>query len=581
MYLVIIILAIFFFILLKKQKSLENEIKELKKFTGFNKKSDSIETNAVVSESAIQNLSEQDIQNSFATIKTELEQVKEDDIGQKFAAWLRDDWLMKIGGLLLLLAIGWFVSYAFMNNWIGPIGRISLGILFGATLMALGEIRTKKSLDQGLTLLLIGAIAVSLTIYSARELYDFFTPLSALAIIFLIFSLVSFSSIIHKKSWLAISALILGGIAPLLVASAQPSMSGLFSYLLILSVAILWIIYYTNWRILAPIAFAIIFIYNLTYVFSYLDQLEKLTALIFAFIFSLLFYLANLLLIYLNKEIEKSDLVLAVLNAMLLIIWISISAGDELKSFLSIAVALFFAGGAFIAYHFTRIKEPVYLYSAIALVFLASATAFELQGPALTIAFIIEAGILILLTAIFSKNKRDTDYVSLTMIPPILLSLASFDQRHWQKSVIQEHFFVLLTLFLVLAVLFFYFKRFLSIPEKSHPLLMKTSGLLSLAFFFALVWRSLEVSLTNIDTAHMLALFLYTIFGLAFYIIGSNRDLKEWRNTGAIILGFVIIRLILVEAWQMDTPGRIITFSTIATLLIATAIIRKNNNKSQ
>jgi len=40
--------------------------------------------------------------------------------------------------VLLLLALGWFVSYAFANNWIGPLGRITLGILFGLAVVGMG-----------------------------------------------------------------------------------------------------------------------------------------------------------------------------------------------------------------------------------------------------------------------------------------------------------------------------------------------------------------------------------------------------------------------------------------------------------
>src|SRR3989338_8030459 len=53
--------------------------------------------------------------------------------------WLKTDWLMKLGAFLLILALGWFVRYAFVNNWIGPIGRISMGMIIGAAIMAFGH----------------------------------------------------------------------------------------------------------------------------------------------------------------------------------------------------------------------------------------------------------------------------------------------------------------------------------------------------------------------------------------------------------------------------------------------------------
>src|SRR3989344_8076346 len=38
----------------------------------------------------------------------------------RFLAWLKENWLLKLRALLLLIGFGWLVSYAFLNNWIGP-----------------------------------------------------------------------------------------------------------------------------------------------------------------------------------------------------------------------------------------------------------------------------------------------------------------------------------------------------------------------------------------------------------------------------------------------------------------------------
>ena len=58
--------------------------------------------------------------------------VSVEGLSQKFVTWIKEDWLMKLGALLLLIGFGWFATYAFLNNWIGPAGRISLGLGLGA-----------------------------------------------------------------------------------------------------------------------------------------------------------------------------------------------------------------------------------------------------------------------------------------------------------------------------------------------------------------------------------------------------------------------------------------------------------------
>ena len=48
----------------------------------------------------------------------------EDDFVTNFFSWLAKDWPMKVGAFLVISAIGWFVSYAFRNDWISPEGRV-------------------------------------------------------------------------------------------------------------------------------------------------------------------------------------------------------------------------------------------------------------------------------------------------------------------------------------------------------------------------------------------------------------------------------------------------------------------------
>ena len=90
--------------------------------------------------------------------------------------WFQENWLLKVGAGLLILAVSWFVNYAFVHNWIGPVGRITLGLVFGASLLAFGSIRIRKYLQQGSIFLALGSATILLTTFAARSVYNFFTP---------------------------------------------------------------------------------------------------------------------------------------------------------------------------------------------------------------------------------------------------------------------------------------------------------------------------------------------------------------------------------------------------------------------
>jgi uncharacterized membrane protein len=117
---------------------------------------------------------------------------------ERFAEWLKEDWLLKLGALLLLIGFGWLTTYAFLNNWIGPMGRIALGIVAGASFILLGWWRIRKYIHQGGIFLVLGSTTILLTIFAAREIYGFFTPLSALAVMFLSTAFVALASVKYK-----------------------------------------------------------------------------------------------------------------------------------------------------------------------------------------------------------------------------------------------------------------------------------------------------------------------------------------------------------------------------------------------
>ncbi|MFB3154651.1 MAG: DUF2339 domain-containing protein, partial [Candidatus Acidiferrales bacterium] len=48
-------------------------------------------------------------------------------------------WLNRIGIAAVLLAVAFFLKYAFDNNWVGPGGRVAIGLLAGAGLLVYSQ----------------------------------------------------------------------------------------------------------------------------------------------------------------------------------------------------------------------------------------------------------------------------------------------------------------------------------------------------------------------------------------------------------------------------------------------------------
>lgn len=499
--------------------------------------------------------------------------------GELFAAWLKDDWLLKLGGFLLLIGFGWLATYAFLHNWIGPIGRITLGIVAGAAFIALGFWRIKKFLHQGGIFLALGSTIVLLTVFAAREIYGFFSPVSALGIMFLSTAFVALASVKYESRALALASVVLAGIAPLLT-NPPNDFVALFAYLFVVTLGTLWVVALTGYRELTLASLITTALYSAPYFIGFMSK-DEATLLLFAYAFSAIFFITNTLGILKQKEKQISaDLITAGGTGIFLLLWVLTAAKDEWQSLILAAWTLIFILGAFTTFKMSGRREPLFVYGCVGVGLLAAATAAELEGQALVIAYTIEAGLLSFAAFALTRDTRAAEVASMTLIVPIIMSLPSIAAREWSSAIFHGHFFVLFILALTLVALGVFF----SVMKLKHangersetPLWLIIAGSI---YCYIIIWLSLHAALKSDDTAVMFSLLIYTIFGLVTYFRGRTADSKGLRYYGGTLLLFVVGRLLLVDVWQMDITGKIITFFAVGALLLSTAFIgRKKNN---
>jgi len=497
----------------------------------------------------------------------------------KFIDWLKDDWLLKLGAMLLLIGFAWLTTYAFLNNWIGPMGRIALGIVAGSLFILLGWWRIEKYIHQGGVFLVLGSTTILLTLFAAREIYDFLTPLSALIVMFLSTAFVALASVKYNSRPLALASLILAGIAPLLTNSPSTDYIGLFSYLFVVVLGAIWIVALTGRRELTTAALILITFYSLPHFFSFTSA-DTGTLLFFAYGFATVFFLTSTIGIIKLKEKEiVANLVTATGNGLFLLTWIMTAAQDEWKGLIISAWMIVFAVGAFLIFKATQRREPFYVYAAVGIAMLAAATSAELSGATLIIAYTIESGIISLVTYTILHDIKIAEQISLLMIGPIILSFDSITSYEWETKIIHKDFFVLLILGLTLLGLgLFFLRRVRESQNKESQQINTILLIVGSAYIYILLWLSLKAALINDDTAVMISLIIYTIIGLITYFYGLTHNKKGILIYGGTLLGLVVARLLLVDVWRMELAGRIITFFFIGALLMSTAFFGKKQN---
>ena len=338
-----------------------------------------------------------------------------------FLKWLKTDWLMKLGAFLLLLALGWFVTYAFVNNWIGPMGRIALGILAGAAIMVSGHLVIPKHRAPGQVLAVLGGVMILLTIFAGRSMYDFFTPFTALIMMSVVVVGMAVIAIVHNAKSVAILALLGGAAVPILVSSGTHNYLALLSFIFVLNLGTIFVASMRGWREMITIALIITGFYSLA--FSGLERQEGMYVVwIFMALYFGLFFFSNIAAIIRTKMARWADLFTTALNGLLLLYWINEFVPRESASLVLSGLIVLLVGISYLLVQMRGLKPMLYLHAGLAILFLGAATAFELDGEALTIAYSIEAFVIVALAMYALRNSRLAHGVSAVQVLPEFLS---------------------------------------------------------------------------------------------------------------------------------------------------------------
>ena len=81
-------------------------------------------------------------------------------------------WLNRIGIVAMLIGVSYFLKYAFDNNWVGPGGRIAIGLLVGIGLVLWSErFRRRGYAVFSYSLKAVGIGTLYLSLWGAYQIY--------------------------------------------------------------------------------------------------------------------------------------------------------------------------------------------------------------------------------------------------------------------------------------------------------------------------------------------------------------------------------------------------------------------------
>jgi uncharacterized membrane protein len=304
--------------------------------------------------------------------------------------FIGENLINKIGIAILVLAIGFFVKYAIDNDWVGPIGRVGIGVVCGAILIGIAH-RLRNSYKAFSSVLVGGGLAVFyFTITLAFHQFNLFSQTVAFIILIVITVFAVALSLLYDKQELAVIALVGGFASPFMVSSGHANYDALFIYLLILNTGLLVISYFKAWRVLNIVSFVFT-------VIVFASVLYTLTApsyhigFIYASIFYVLYFIINVAHnVKENKKFIASDFTILLSNTALYfaagLYLLTVMKEEQFRGLFCISLGVVNLVLSYLLFRNRKVDTNIlYLLIGITLTFISLAAPIQLHGHSITI----------------------------------------------------------------------------------------------------------------------------------------------------------------------------------------------------
>lgn len=165
-------------------------------------------------------------------------------------------WLNYVGIVAVLFAMAFFIKYAFDNNWIGPRGRVAIGLMIGAGLVVWsGRLLEKgyRYFSEGIAGL--GAAVLYVSLWAGWHYYKLFPQTTAFIGMIIVTTAMIALALGRNSERLAVLALAGGFLTPTLLSTGKDHEVVLFTYLAVLTAGMLTLERRKEWPWLPPLAF--------------------------------------------------------------------------------------------------------------------------------------------------------------------------------------------------------------------------------------------------------------------------------------------------------------------------------------
>lgn len=457
--------------------------------------------------------------------------------------FIGENLINKIGILILVLGISFFVKYAIDKNWINEIGRVGIGLLCGGGLLAISY-KLKENYKAFSSVIVAGSISVFyFTIAIAFHDYHIFNQTTAFILMVIITAFSALISLNYDRQELAVLSLVGGFAVPFMLSTGEGNYIVLFTYITILNVGILGLAYYKKWNIVNILSFVFTTILFNAWVISQFDTVKHscLVAFLFAtgyyFIFSIMSVLYNIR----NKgEFTINEYLILLANTFVyFFIGLKLINYWELpiKGLFTLSLALYNLIYAYVLYKkFGINKDTIYLLIGLVLTFITLTIPIQFEGNQITLFWACE-GVLLLWLSQKSKItmfKFSTVLIQVLMLVSLILDWAKY---YFKEDAVLEIIINPAAITGIVAIVSLFFTKFLLKNE-----------------------NEVSVFYSNEFDPKSYSVFINVVSIIVFYIVGflevnyqSNRlILNEYSATSILFVYHLIYSFVLLFMFKKD-----------------------------
>jgi uncharacterized membrane protein len=496
-------------------------------------------------------------------------------------------WFNRIAIVALLFGFSFALKFAFDNGWIGPTGRVAIGILLGAAMMPwsswlLG--RGYSYFSEGIVAL--GEATLFLSVWAGCQYYHLYSRDVGFVGMIIITAAMAAIALGRDSQRIAVLCLIGGYLTPMLVSTGEDHQVVLFTYLLILGGGMLVMGERKDWLSLQPISY----IGTQIYFWGWYDQFYHRTShpplertVIFTTLFLLLFATLPVLRALKEGILKELDILVTTVNSfvyvgtLFVLFW-----PDDRWPFTLFVLALAAAHIGVARAIPDRVKDdetPVarYIFAGLGLTFATMAIPIRLEGKWITFCFAVEGAVLI-----WSGFKAASGF--LRQFGYILLAIAAarvlFFPPPGGAFLVNQRFGAYLLIIASFGVALWSAREHLDetgdheIAELGiYSVLINVFALVALSLEF---WDYFGTTAIGIDTDHARHLslsVLWTVYAGALIFLGWKQKSALLRWQALILFGLVVLKVFVFDLASLDRAYRILSFLVLGSVLLGISFL--------